>query len=133
MEYSHRFNRDYDWYVKYKDIFIFDGTLQYTDKNNNSIFINSLVGLTAKECFYVYDSTGRISPCREIELYKQLHKCKGSINFNIKMWAEDRANGYLGKLEFMEDIIPKYELLDWMIVAVEKQKFYYGIYIKINL
>ena len=86
MKYSENFERDYNWYLKYKDIFNFDGTSEYLDKHNNSIFIeDNEKGLSAKECFYIYDSQGKVSSCREIELYKQIHKCKGSINFNIKI------------------------------------------------
>ena len=41
------------------------------------------------------------------------------------MWAESRGKGDLGKNEFMEEIVPQYELLPWMIDAVEKQKIKY--------
>jgi hypothetical protein len=37
------------------------------------------------------------------------------------MWAEDRGKGWLGKNEFMQ-IANEFELLDWMINAVENQK-----------
>lgn len=122
MKISKKIERDYAWYLKWKDTFVFDGTAEYVDRKGKSIFVYDEMGLSAKECFAIYDSKGKISPCREIELYKQIHKCKGSINFNIKIWAEDRGKGWLGKNEFMETIAIEYELLDWMINAVEQQR-----------
>lgn len=127
IKYSKSFERDYNWYFKFRDVFTFDGTMEYTDKDNNTIFVEDENGLSAKECFYKYDSTGKVYPCREVELYKQIHKCKGSINFNIKMWAEDRGKGWLGKMEFDEEFVPQYELLDWMIEAVENQRIQHWV------
>jgi hypothetical protein len=37
------------------------------------------------------------------------------------MWAEDRAKGVLPKILF-EELIKEFELLDWIVEAVEKQK-----------
>ena len=63
-------------------------------------------------------------PTKEPELLNQILLCKASVNFNIKMWAEDRGKGCLGKLEF-QNIIKEYELLPWMVEAVENQKLKY--------
>jgi hypothetical protein len=121
-KYSNKFERDYSWYLKYKDVFTFDGTLHTLDKVKYSKY-----GKDAKYCFYKFDSNGIVYPTNEPDLLYQIHKCKGSINFNIKMWAEDRGKGILGKIEFNE-ICKEFELLDWMINAVEKQKYkYYNI------
>lgn len=117
MKYSSNFERDYNWYLKYKDEFDFDGTPDTWDK-----VVYDVNGKSAKECFYKYDSTGKIIPTCEPELLYQIHKCKGSINFNIKMWAEERGKGWLGKIEFMRDHVQEFELLDWMINAVEQQR-----------
>lgn len=119
IKYSVNFNRDYEYYLKYKDVFNFDGSLGTEDK-----VIYSAEGSTAKECFWKFDSTGKIIPTKEPDLLYQIFKCKGSINFNIKMWAEARGKGELGRLEF-QGIIKEYELMPWMIQAVEKQKFEY--------
>lgn len=118
IKYSNNFNRDYNWYLKYKDVFNFDGSY---DKNLKE---NLITGKTAKECFYKFDSNGKLIPTKQLNLLKQIFKCKGSINFHIKMWAEGRADGTLPKLDF-DSIIKEYELLDWMIEAVEKQKYKY--------
>jgi hypothetical protein len=119
IKYSGNFERDYNWFLRYKDIFNFDGTDSTADK-----IIYSDTGASAKDCFYKYDTHGKIIATKEPELLFQIHKCKGSINFNIKAWAEDRGKGCLGRNEFNE--IAKYlELLPWMIEAVERQKTQY--------
>jgi len=116
--YSEKFERDYNWYLKYKDIFTFDGHY------NKEIKEDYNYGLSAKECFYKFDTNGIMLNTKEPKLLSKIFKCKGSINFNIKMWAEDRAKGYLPKIEFIK-IINEFELLDWMVDAVEKQKCKY--------
>lgn len=117
MKYSDKFNRDYNWYLKWADLFNFDGSGDTGGK-----VIPSEVGKSAKECFYIFDSKGKILPTNQPELLYKIHKCKGAINFNIKMWAESRGKGEIGKLEFLETIAKEYELLDWMIDAVENQR-----------
>ncbi len=123
MKYSKTFERDYEWFLKWKEVFNFDGSNDTSDK-----VLFSENGSDAKKCFYVYDSTGKILPTREPDLLFALFKCKGSINFNIKMLAESRGKGELGRIEFSQ-ISKEFELLDWMINAVENQKFkfYEGI------
>lgn len=119
MKYSIGFERDYNWFLKYKDEFAFDGAIDTGDKvvfNKN--------GKSAKECFFLFDSRGKIVPTNESNLLFQLHKAKGAINFQIKIWAEDRASGVLPKIEFAK-IIEEFELLPWMIEATERQKYKY--------
>jgi hypothetical protein len=141
MKYSNNFERDYNWYIKWKDVFNFCGS---DDENDKVIF--DINGKSAKECFYLHDSTGKILPTLEPELLYSLYKCKGSINFHIKMWAESRGKFEMGSAEFSiegkkkkkkdfekyglvfndyKTIQEEYELLDWMIDAVEKQKYQY--------
>lgn len=139
MKYSENFERDYAWYYKYKNIFHFDGSF-------DKVFsYDEYEGYNAKHCFYMFDSQGKLLTTNEPELLQQIFKCKGSINFHIKMWAEARADGTLSLLEFnntkdnelrvlewvnkepvyIKDIKTQYELLDWMVDAVEKQKWKY--------
>lgn len=122
MKYSQRFETDYNWYLKYYNIFNFDAEICRRNKNGDKVVVSDSNGKSAKECFYLWDSKGLITPCREAEELEKILRCKGAINFNIKMWAEDRGKGFLGKLEF-DEIIKEYKLLDWMINAVEMQKF----------
>lgn len=119
MRYSENFERDYAWYPKYRAIFNFDGTADTIDK-----IIFNKDGKSAKECFYIFDSRGRVLPTNEPQLLYDIFRCKGSINFNIKMWAESRGKGELGLIDF-KYIIGEFELLSWMIEAVEKQKLKY--------
>lgn len=118
-KHSKNFERDYNWYLEHRRSFNFDGDLSTIDKVKYDCadFYN---GVSAKEAFYIFDSTGKIVNTNEPELLFEIFKCKGGINFNIKMWAEDRAKGLLPK-EIFEDIIEEFNLLPWMIEAVEKQ------------
>jgi len=118
MKYSEAFERDWNWYYKWKDVFTFSG------KPLKFIAIEDKNGVSAKEAFYKIDSNGKNIPTKEPELLNQILLCKASVNFNIKMWAEDRGKGCLGKLEF-QNIIKEYELLPWMVEAVENQKLKY--------
>jgi hypothetical protein len=117
MKYSKNFERDYTWYVNNSSIFTFDGHLSREVKYDEK-------GYSAKYCFYKFDSEGILPDTFEPEHLKLLFKCKGSINFMIKEWAQDRAKGYLPKIEF-EKIAEEYNLLPWMVEAVENQKYKY--------
>lgn len=117
MKFSKSFERDWYWYLNHKNQFIFDGS-----EGKNIVY--SEKGKTAKECFYIFDSQGKLNICKEPVLLQKIFKCKGAINFMIKEWAQDRAAGYLPKIEF-EKIIQEFQLLPWMIEAVENQKFKY--------
>lgn len=117
MKYSKNFERDYIWYVNNSSNFTFDGhaprSVEYCEK-----------GYSAKYCFYKFDSEGTLPKTCEPEHLRLLFKSKGAINFMIKEWAQDRAKGYLPKIEF-DRIVKEYNLLPWMVDAVEKQKYKY--------
>ena len=115
-KYSSNFERDYSFYLLNKDIFNFCGTLipkqsAISDEN----------GKTAKEVFYSIDSQGKNIPCKEPELLNELLLCKGGVNFQIKLWAEGRADGTLPSIEF-EEIMTEFSCPDWVWDAVERQK-----------
>ncbi len=133
MRYSKNFERDYNWYLEYKNIFTFCGTgvdenLIVTDLNN---------GKEAKECFYLRESQGKKIPTKEPELLLSLYLVKSSINFHIKMWAEgfgdygySNVNKFLNTKELVwnidgtfieQSLMETYKLLPWMITALEKQ------------
>lgn len=112
-KYSDNFNRDFSWYLKYRHTFDFDGRLDRDivyDKN----------GIDGKRCFFLYDSQGILKPTKHPNLVISLLKTKGSINLHIKMWKEDRYNGCLPKILFIEECIEPFELLDWMISIIDK-------------
>ena len=129
MKFSKNFERDYNWYLKYKDIFTFSGSPPKEIKQGDKY--------TAKEAFYLYDSQGKLVETTEPMLLQEIFKCKEAVNFQIKEWAQDRAKGYLPKILFCKEtsnnfggektIEEEYNLLPWMVEAVEKQKYkYYG-------
>lgn len=113
-KYSKNFERDWEWYYNNRSNFTFSGSLPKT--------INLGFKYSAKEAFYLYDSQGKLVDTLEPKLLQEIFLCKEAINFQIKQWSEDRAKGYLPRIEF-EKIIKEYSLLDWMVKAVERQKF----------
>lgn len=118
MKFSKNFERDWQWYLENKDVFTFSGSPPKEIKKGNKY--------TAKEAFYLFDSQGKVVETTEPILLQQIFKCKESINFQVKEWSQDRARGYLPKIEF-EKIIEELNLLPWMVEAVEKQKSKYYI------
>lgn len=137
MKYSKNFERDYNWYLKYKSIFIFSGSPPKK--------IEIGYKYTAKEAFYLYDSQGKLVSTYEPELLQQIFKCKESVNFQIKQWVEGLSDYSFPSIDvdrflkskdlvwkddgtFSEQsIIEQYELLPWMIDAIQKQTHkYYG-------
>ena len=121
MKYSKKFERDYEWYLSVADIYSFDGSDNYVNKKGIPLIQHDENGKSAKECFYLYDSNGIIKPTHEPEELKKLLRTKASANLHIKMYAEDRAKGYLPRVEF-DKIVQEYNLPDWFVDAVESQK-----------
>lgn len=118
MKYSKNFNRDFNWYLSMRNVFDFDGAL-YNDE-----IIYDKNGIDGKKAFHIYDSQGKYKPTKHPNILRQLLKVKGSVNLHIKMYAEDRAKGYLPKIEF-DKICLEYNVPEWFINSVEKQKYKY--------
>ena len=101
MKYSKNFERDYKFYYDNRYNFNFCGTLNpkfITVQDNNS--------KTAKEVFYNIESNGSKEIevlCSEAKLLNELLLCKGGINFQIKQWAEGRADGTLPLYELSKN------------------------------
>lgn len=114
MKFSKRFNNDFSWYLKVRNVYNFDGhgprTIQYDRK-----------GLTGKKAFYYFDTYGKLESTKHPELLQRLLQTKGSINLHIKMYAEGRAEGTLPLNEF-EEICENIKAPDWFYFAVERQK-----------
>jgi len=89
MKYSTAFERDWDFYTRNLDFFSFSG------KPAPEIVVSSEGGPDAKECFYIYDSTGLLKPCVCPELLQRVLVCKASVNLHIKFWAYGMASGLL--------------------------------------
>lgn len=149
IKYSSGFERDYAFYLKSLKVFDFCGTL-----NPNYQSIKDINGRTAKECFFYIESEGKNYPCCEHELLNLLLLTKASVNFQIKEWAQGRADRTLPLIEFSKrymalntdipidegctvlewvdgepvyhrDIETQYSLPEWVITAVENQKYKY--------
>lgn len=121
MKFSKKFERDYEWYVSISDIFDFDGVEDYTSKAGIPMIQYSKQGMSAKECFYLFDSQGIVKKTKEPKRLKKLYKTKGSVNLHIKMYAEDRASGLLPETEFRK-IVKEINPPKWFVDAVENQK-----------
>lgn len=119
MKYSEKYERDFKWYLSVRHIFNFDGSLGKDipyDKN----------GISGKECFYKFDTLGKVLPTKHPNLVRTLFKVKGSVNLHIKMYSEDRAKGILPRCEF-EQLCRELNSPEWFGEGVEKQKLKWGI------
>jgi hypothetical protein len=146
-KYSKNFERDYTFYLNNLDNFDFCGT--QNPKFEADFDYN---GKSAKDVFYSIQSHGKNLPCSEPELLNKLLICQSGINFQIKQWAEARAEGLLPLPElskrewricnpkqlcpdlktlcwenkepvYYDDIETQYGLPAWVIDAVERQKY----------
>jgi|SRR5215217_5453734 len=113
-KYSQNFLNDFSWYLSVRHAFSFDGQLYNTD------IVYDKNGLDGRHAFHVLDSTGKMMPTQHPNILRQILKTKGSTNLHIKMYAEDRAKGYLPKVTF-SDICLEYKVPAWFIKAVESQ------------
>jgi hypothetical protein len=89
------------------------GTFSYTED-----WVVSPDGYSAFECLYAYETYGKKEPCREINLLETFLQAKGTLDFQIKLWAEDRAKGWLSRIELME-IIEELKYEQWVFTATE--------------
>lgn len=137
IKFSPNFERDYHFYLSNKNTFNFPGTdvkkdfgiqfpeekLELDEEGSPMPFSipYSITGRGAKSCFYLLDSEGKNSPCFEPELLVELLTCKASINLQIKMWAQGRAEYTISKYE-LEEYVTHYGCPEWVFTAVENQK-----------
>ncbi len=82
MRYSERFEEDYAFYLANKDRVNFCGkVLPNTIQDDN--------GVEVKEAFWMFDTKGKLLPCRDAKLLAQIINCKRSVNWQIKNWFDD--------------------------------------------
>jgi hypothetical protein len=120
MKYSSAFERDYAWYLQWHPVFNFDGSAQYFTSKGESRIVADAQGLSAKLAFYLFDSQGRVIPTCEPELLLAITKCKGSVNFHVKLWAEGWLDGTFTGVDWQQ-VQTEYALLPWMVTAFENQ------------
>lgn len=121
MKYSDNFNRDFNWFIKMRNTFDFGGRIP--DK-----IIFDINGVDFKKAYHIYDSTGVLKPTKHPTALAKMMLIKGGVNLHAKMYAEDRASGLMGSLEFRAMCVFKFKSPDWFRKAVEQQKFKYGVY-----
>lgn len=135
--FSPNFERDYTFYLSNKDRFDFAGTdvkrdygIQFPgepeplDEEGKTLpfaIPYSPTGKTAKVCFYKLDSEGKCKPCSEPDLLVQILRCKASVNLNIKIWAQSRAEYTLSKEE-LQEYMEFFQAPEWVFKAIENQK-----------
>jgi hypothetical protein len=96
-KYSKNFERDYAFYLAHLGRFGFTGgalipEVPYAED-----------GVDAKRAFFLYDSNGKLVPCKEPDLFKSLMITKKGINFHLKLWAEGYSDMLMGVHEYIED------------------------------
>lgn len=52
-------------------------------------------GLSAVEAIYLYESTGRVEACYEVDQANHILWCKAACDVQIKQWAEGLVEGTL--------------------------------------
>ena len=133
MKISNKAKEDFTFYLKNRKEFIFSGTLEAKHK--------AIKGTaTALEAFYSIDTYGKNIGTKHPNLLNSILQTKASLNFQIKQWAQGRADGTLplseliggnnvktlhwvnGEPKYYSSIAKKYNLPHWVIDAVEKQK-----------
>ncbi len=120
-KYNPNFERDFSWYLSVRNIFKFDGQSAYYNKKGAPIIQYDKDGVSGKEAFFQFDSNGKIKPTKHPNILHTLLKVKGSCNLHIKMYAEDRANCNLNKMEF-KDLCIQIRAPKWFWISVESQK-----------
>ena len=60
-------------------------------------------GFSALECWWSLDTHGQELPCREPELLAKVLRGKQSVNLQVKLWAEDIADGMLLRQEELRE------------------------------
>lgn len=120
------------WLLKHRHEYSFNGgarlSVQY-DKN----------GVNGIEAFYKLDSEGKLTPTKHPNILQALFVAKGSLNLNIQMWAQSRAEGSLPLCMFSKrltkelyktenqylpdtDMETENNLPEYVVNAVEQQK-----------
>jgi hypothetical protein len=123
MKYSKNFERDYKLYLRLADKFNFSAC-DIKQKYNKVKYSEN--GVTAKGCFFFIDSNGKYIDCKETDLLFKILNCKASINFHIKLWAEEIyelicENNLLNwklAIGIISEIQNEYNFPDWVITAI---------------
>jgi len=111
MKFSRRFEEDWEFYLKNKTKFVFCG------ENVNWIPDLSKPIVSAKEAFFIYDTSGIKHPTLDERLLIEMIVCKKSVNFHIKMWTDGYDDCLMGIETYLEEFI---EPVQWVKKALQK-------------
>jgi len=97
--------------------------------NARACFDYSENGNTAEVCLYIQESTGKLTPCCEVEDADRAVRGREILKVNMEMWEESRADCTLPGVEWLA-MCRELKLPDWVFYEVEtrKVKFYTGRY-----
>ena len=76
-------------------------------------------GYSALECWYALDTYGDKLACREPELLAKATRSKKSVNLQVKLWAEDIADGMLLRQPELVEYTHRWP--EWVFRAVMEQ------------
>lgn len=76
-------------------------------------------GYSALECWWAKDTHGKTLPCREPELLAKVIRSKQSVNLQVKLWAEDVADGMLLRQAELVEYVHGWP--EWVLRAVLEQ------------
>lgn len=76
-------------------------------------------GHSALECWWAKDTWGKMLPCREPNVLAKVLRSKQSVNLQVKLWAEDVADGIL--LRQQELAVYTHGWPKWVFRAVLEQ------------
>ena len=93
MKIGNKAKEDFNFYLKNRKVFVFSGTL---NSNYDAIKGNA----TAIKAFYSIDTFGKNIGTKHPNILKAVLQTKAAVNFQIKQWAQGRADGTLPLSEF---------------------------------
>lgn len=76
-------------------------------------------GHSALECWWALDTHGKTVPCRELDVLSKVMRSKKSVNLQVRLWAEDIADGMLLRQSELLDYTHKWP--EWVFRATMEQ------------
>lgn len=140
-KYSTQFYDQISYLLKMRNVFNFDGNGTYL-KKGKLVVRYSKDGMDGISAYFHYDSSGLIFETKHPNILLALIRTKSGLNFQIKEWAQGRADGTLPLYMFSKSkynelaslyevgmanknritIEEEFSLPEWVINAVENQK-----------
>ena len=120
MKYSKRFEEDFELYYRLR----YDFTFAPFDVLKNRPWLEPLGDIDIKQAFFQFDTHGKLFAIANKSELVQTVAAKASLNFHIKQYADSRAKGWMGHEELLE-IQQHYDLPEWFVIAVERQRVKY--------